>query len=55
MENGCILVIDYMCSKFNVRCSGDEMDKRSCPVWGEVMAIEEYYSRKTELDRYRGV
>ena len=54
MEDGCVFSIDYECKKFELRCRGDCDEKLSCPAWGEVVAAEEYYSKKLDLDRHWG-
>jgi hypothetical protein len=51
MEDGCKLITDNKCSKFGIPCSGWKEDKEECPVWGEVLAAEKYFSERSRYER----
>jgi len=43
MEDGCKLTnYDNKCMKYNCYCEGSVNEKKECPVWGKVLAYEEY-------------
>jgi hypothetical protein len=51
MEDECKLLIENKCSKFGISCSGWREDKEKCPVWGEVLAAENYFSERSKYER----
>ncbi len=53
MENGCKLSNNSLkkCLKFDIICDGKIPDKKQCPIWGEILVLEDYYDAKYRMER----
>jgi hypothetical protein len=51
MENGCILLRNYVCQKFKCSCGGLISSKMECPLWGEAVEAKEYYDAKYRQEK----